>query len=94
MLQFFSHNVAFTIDYAFGIAISYLLQLKFVFKEKGSIKKLLSFPSVYLVQYLLGLIGLNSAVHFGISAELALFAAILLPIPFVFVLSRYVLKAT
>lgn len=92
MLQYVSHNIAFTVDYVVGIGLSYLLQLRYVFKEKGSLKKFLSFPSVYIVQYLLGLVGLNLAVHFGVPSELALLAAIILPIPFVFVLSRYVLK--
>jgi|TARA_B110000967_G_scaffold198613_1_gene231879 putative flippase GtrA len=91
-LQFTSYNVAFTIDYIFGIFFSYFLQLRFVFKERGSLKKAATFPTIYIIQYLIGLAALNAAVSFNIPEELALLFAILVPIPIMYLLSRFVLK--
>jgi len=49
LLDFTGHNIAFTIDYLFGIVFSYFLQLKFVFQAEGSIEKFVKFPSVYVI---------------------------------------------
>lgn len=92
LLNVVSFNIAYSIDYIFGIFFSYYLQLKFVFKEKSTLRKLLLFPTTYIVQYLLGLITINIAVkHFSIAEQYALIFAILIPIPIMYFLSKKVL---
>ena len=95
LLDFTGHNIAFTIDYLFGIVFSYFLQLKFVFQAEGSIKKFVKFPGVYVIQYLIGLVALNVVIDkFGVAEEFALIFAIIVPIPVVYLLSRSILKGS
>src|SRR5438128_272917 len=52
---FLSYPAAYTISYACGILISYLLNSRFVFKSPIRISKAAQYPIVYLAQYLLGM---------------------------------------
>ena len=55
VLSWYVHyQVAYFIAYASGIALAYLLNIRFVFKEKSSVKKVLGYPLVYAIQYFLG----------------------------------------
>jgi len=87
-----SYSIAYTITYICGIGFSYWLNLKYVFKEESSKKKIILFPLVYLVQYLLGILILYVSIEkFSIPKELAPLIVIILTVPLVFVLTKKVL---
>ena len=48
------YQAAYLIAYISGIGLAYLLNLFFVFDAQSSSKKILSYPIIYIVQYLLG----------------------------------------
>lgn len=52
--NYFHYQFAYLIAYVSGIVLAYILNLRFVFKERSSFKKALGYPLVYAVQYLLG----------------------------------------
>ncbi len=93
VLLFASYPVAFTVSYVAGIAIAYLLNSLFVFRVRLTLKKILRFPIVYLVQY-----GLNMGLLYlfidlaGMAEEIAPLLAIAIVVPITFVMSRFVLK--
>ena len=81
--------VAYTVTTAFGILLSYYLNARFVFRQKLRVRAALTYPTVYAVQYFLGL-GL-----LYVLVELAHFSKFTAPIlivvatvPVTFVLSR------
>lgn len=45
---------AYLIAYVTGIVLAYVMNLRFVFKAKTSLKKAMSYPIIYIIQYLLG----------------------------------------
>lgn len=86
------YQIAFTIGYAAGIVISYLLNSLFVFKQPLSLGKALQFPAVYFVQYLGGLIGLSLLVErLNIHELIAQPLVVVAMIPVTFALSRFIL---
>lgn len=88
------YGLAYSIAFASGIALSYLLGTRFVFRVPGSLRRAMAFPLVYLAQYLAGLGVLHMAVSvIGIPQRLALLASIAVTVPLTFMLSRLVLKA-
>lgn len=94
LLNYVSFNIAYALDYLFGIFFSYYLQLKLVFKEQSNKKKILLFPSTYIIQYLIGLAAINISVYyFHIPESIALLAAIIVPIPIMYFLSKKILTA-
>ncbi len=92
LLYFFDYTAAYTLAYIFGIGLSYYLNLKFVFGEKSSAKKMLSFPLVYLFQYLFAMFILYIAINrFSVPEALAPIFAIMLGIPLTFYLTKTIL---
>lgn len=92
LLHFFHYQVSYAISYVVGIALSYALNLKFVFASRHSTKKAAIFPLVYLLNYVCGAITVHIIVKVaGWSASIAPLAAIALTIPMTFVLTRKVL---
>lgn len=49
------HFTAYTLVYILGIALSYLLNARFVFRTAPSWRTAMAFPLVYIAQYLWGL---------------------------------------
>lgn len=84
--------LAYNISYMLGIGISYCLNLKITFKKKHSLIKMLSFPLVYVVQYVVGLIALKFFLSWGINAELAGLFIIPIIVPITFIFSRFILQ--
>src|SRR3954462_9976186 len=62
---FLTYPIAYTGSYACGIIISYVLNARYVFKERLQLAKALQYPLVYLAQYLLGLAVLYLLVELG-----------------------------
>lgn len=48
------YQLAYLIAYLTGIALAYVLNLRFVFKRQSSFRKILCYPLIYITQYLLG----------------------------------------
>ena len=87
-----NYTVSYTIAYIFGIGLSYWLNLKFVFQEKGTKKKIILFPLVYLVQYLFGILVLYVAIDkLNISEKIAPILVVILAIPLTFILTKKIL---
>lgn len=92
-ILFLPYAAAYTVTYIAGIFISYFLNSVFVFRARLSIKALLQFPLIYLVQYLLGLGTVFACVEWlKISKLIAPLVAVAVTIPVTFVLSRTLLK--
>ncbi len=92
LLQLFSYQVSYTITYVFGIGLSYWLNLKFVFRENGSRKKIVLFPLVYFTQYLIGMIIIYFAIEtYSVSEVIAPVLVILITLPLTFFLSKLIL---
>ena len=89
LLQVFSYRIAFSIAFMFGIAFSYLLSARFVFRRPASWYSLRRFPLIYVAQYLLGLLVVSLGVDWlGIATWLAPLVALAVTIPFTYFLSR------
>ena len=93
LLLFFNYQVAYTITYISGIYLAYYLNLKFVFKQSGSTKKVFLFPFVYLVQYLLGILILYVVIDkYAFPEETGPVFVVLLTIPLTYLLSKKILS--
>ena len=80
---------AYNISYAIGILVSYLFNLKFTFRRAHSNKKMLLYPLVYVVQYVVGLLGLYGFLALGVTPELAGLFIIPLTVPITFFCARF-----
>lgn len=84
---------AYTSSFVLGIFTSYLLNTYLVFRTSWSWRKLALFPSVHLVNYLIGTAVVWSWVsRLGLSAEMAPIVATLVVIPASFVMTRFLIK--
>lgn len=93
LLPMLGYAIAYSIAYVIGIALAYVLNIRFVFRVSQNRRGMLLFPLVYVVQYLVGIITLQVAVReFDVPQKLALLASITMNIPVTYLLSRYVLK--
>lgn len=90
---FMSYDLAYSLTYVIGIFVSYYFNARFVFRQPMRLKTLLSYPLVYVVQYLAGLVLLVIFVElFGIDARLAQFPTTILTLPITFLLSRAIVS--
>lgn len=95
LLQIFSYQISYTLTYIFGIGLSYWLNLKYVFNEKSSKKKMGLFPLVYLAQYLLGMVIMYIAIEkLSVPETIAPILVILLTLPLTFFLSKFILTSS
>ena len=95
LLQWMPYLAAYTIAYAVGIGISYLLLTRFVFGAPRRLATAMRFPLVYVAQYLTGsAIILLLVEAWGIRSSIAAIVAIIGSIPVSFLLSRFVLRAS
>jgi putative flippase GtrA len=92
-LTLLNYIVSYTLSYIFGIAISYYLNSSFVFHTSFSWKKALQYPTVYVVQYIIGAACLYVFVKLlHLAPTTAPFLVMMITIPIVFVMSRFILK--
>jgi putative flippase GtrA len=90
-----AYPAAYTVSYACGIIISYLLNTLFVFKSPIRIAKAVQYPIVYLAQYLLGMALLYLLVELAhISSRIAPLVIPAVTVPATFLLSRYLIKGS
>ena len=94
LLTILPYLAAYTIAYVAGIAISYLLLTRFVFRTDRRLVTAVRFPLVYIAQYLTGSAVIVLLVEtLGVRASIAAIVAIIVSIPVTFVLSRIVLRS-
>ncbi len=93
LLTFIGYKPAYTASFVLSVLFSYWLNSRFVFGVRLSIKGLLRFPIVYLVQYVLGIVLMFVMVEkIGVSAYFSPLIVIIATIPVTFILSRTLLK--
>ena len=94
LLQFMPYLAAYTIAYVVGVAISYLLLTRFVFRTPRRLTTALRFPLVYVAQYLTGSAVIVLLVEaWSVRAPIAAIVGIVVSIPVSFLLSRTILRA-
>lgn len=90
----FSYQVAYFIAYFSGIIFSYWFNARFVFHVPLTWKGLLSYPLVYLAQYLISALLLGSAVEYlGVNKYIAPLAITLITLPLTYCMSKLLLGA-
>ncbi|MEN6351611.1 MAG: GtrA family protein [Syntrophomonas sp.] len=92
-LRFFRYSISYSISFVSGIFIAYFLNSRFVFEQELSLKKAISYPLVYLVQYLLGITALYVLVELlSVNELLAPLIIVAITVPVTFLLSRRIIK--
>jgi putative flippase GtrA len=92
LLPYMHYLAAYSVTYLAGIVLSFLLNARFVFEVAPTLRRLLLFPLVYVVQYATGAAVLHAAVVlFGVPRELAMAAAIAASVPLTFVAGKWLL---
>lgn len=92
LLPVAGYSLAYTIAYAIGIAIAYLLNTQIVFRVGHTLAGLALFPLVYVAQYIAGIVVLYLTINlFRVPKQFALIASIVTTVPITFLLSRCIL---
>ena len=92
LLQVVSYRLAYSLSFAVGILLSFLLNSWFVFGVRLQWGRLLAFPAVYLTQYAVGFAMLWLLVEkAGLPAWAAPLVALAFTLPLGFLLTRRVL---
>ena len=93
LLHWLHYVTAYAIAYVIGIAVSYVFNALVVFRQPIRARAALSYPLVYLVQLLLGLVLLKmliEALHIPVWLGPLLVSALTLPVTFL--LSRIIVR--
>ncbi|OUM07340.1 hypothetical protein BW686_10485 [Pseudomonas syringae] len=89
LLMFLSYKTSYTISYATGILLAYVLNRFFVFKSHQGLRSVILLPLIYAIQYGLSLVILWCWVEkLKFDERLAPLAAIALTLPVTFALSK------
>ncbi|MDR9862876.1 MULTISPECIES: GtrA family protein [Pseudomonas] len=92
-IQVMAYTYAYSLSFALSVVLSYVLNARFVFNEPLSFKKLLTFPLVYIVQYISGLCLVYIAVEkLSIPVALAPLLVVVVTLPVTFLLARFIVK--
>jgi len=92
LLRFVHYQAAYAISFVAGIALSYALNVRFVFRTSHTWRKLLLFPLTYLCTYAVGALVLSGLVaYLGLSEVLAPILVICVTVPLTYLLNRWVL---
>jgi putative flippase GtrA len=93
LLRAVSYRWAYSVSYVAGIFLSFVLNSLFVFRVPLRWRRLLPYPTVYLVQYLLGLCVVYVGVELlGWDERLMPIVVLAVTVPVSFVLTRWVLR--
>lgn len=93
LLLCMTYQPAYIVSYIAGVALAYLVNSKFVFREPLRKRAAFRFPLVYVFQFVANLVIIRVAVeHLGIPASLAFAVSIVITIPVTFILSRWVIR--
>lgn len=92
---FIEYQTSYIIAYIAGVLFSYLFNSKIVFELKKTLKGLLIYPSVYIVQYILSASLLHVLVEtFKVPKEMAPLIIIIALLPITYILSKTILRAS
>lgn len=92
LLVIVAPQIAYAISFAIGVALSYVLNLRFVFRKRHSIKKMALFPLIYMIVYLVGAGALHIAIRYlEVHAGFAPLLSIASTLPISFLLTRWLL---
>lgn len=92
-LRFYRYSISYSISFLAGIFIAYYLNSRFVFEQELSLKKAISYPLVYLVQYLLGILALYVLVELlSVNKLIAPLIIVAISVPVTFLLSKLIIK--
>jgi len=92
LLLVVEYRVAYAISFVAGILLSYVINTRFVFRARHSMRKVVLFPLVYLAGYLAGALVLQlSVAHFGVDARVAPLISVCATLPLTYILSKLVL---
>lgn len=95
LLQFFPYWFSYTLTFAFGIGLAYVLSRYFVFGMPRAGRRIFLFPVVYIVQYLAGLLIAFVWVDVLLwRPTLAPLASMTVTIPITFILTKWVFNAS
>lgn len=93
LLHWLHYVAAYAIAYVIGIAVSYVFNAVVVFRQPMRARAALSYPLVYIVQFLLGLVLLKllvEALHIPVWLGPLLVSVLTLPVTFV--MSRIIVR--
>jgi putative flippase GtrA len=95
LLAVLPYRIAYTIAFVAGIAASYWLNARFVFRVPLRLRDGLRFPAISVGQYVAGLAIVSALVEgFGVHPAWAALAAIVLTVPLAFLATRWMLRRT
>lgn len=87
------YTVAYTAAFAFGIVLTYYLNTRWVFKVPMSWRTFLQYPSVYAVQYVLGIVLVWLLVeNWPATKPYAPLIVVAATLPVTFLMSRFILR--
>ena len=93
LLKFLPYTWAYTITYAAGIALGYLLSAKWVFKKNLSVRTAASYPLAYLINYAIGIGILRFCVHvLHVPTQVAPLIVVCVTVPAMFILTRAIFR--
>lgn len=95
LLHWFGYEVSYAAAYILGIAVSYVFNALYVFRQPLRLRSALSYPLVYLMQFLLGLVLLKILIAgLHVPTKLAPLVVAMLTIPATFLASRIIMRAS
>jgi putative flippase GtrA len=90
-----AYQWAYFIAYALGVVFAYWFNASWVFRVPISWRGLLSYPIVYVIQYLISALFLGALIEkWGVSVNLAPFYVIVALLPITYLMNRVVLTLT
>jgi putative flippase GtrA len=93
LLLWLPYVAAYAIAYVIGIAVSYVFNALVVFKQPMRARAALSYPLVYLAQFLLGLVLLKVLIEaFHIPKSLGPLLVSAMTLPVTFLLARLIVR--
>lgn len=95
LARYMTYQLAYLFAYALGVVAAYGLNARYVFRISFSWRGLLSYPVVYLGQYLLAALLLEAAVQWGgLSKAIAPLPVMACMVPFSYLANKLVLHWT
>lgn len=93
LLPWLNYSVAYTVSYAAAILTGFAINSRLVFRIPWSWRKLVAFPLLQLVNYLLGLAAITLCIRFfGVDARIAPVLATIIVLPTNFLLTRGLMR--
>lgn len=93
LIQMVDYRIAYSLSFAIGIVVSFVLNCLYVFRQPLRWTKLILYPAVYAVQYVVGLACVWLFVDVMRQPEaFAPFLAVAASLPLTYVATRFILK--